>query len=89
MVTNVKMKRIVTGETPVQELQRKLTEEKKELAKAAALELGCPVEEIKYRINNMGIYEFQRMTPEEMIELTAYEQAQKQKIDIKKRRGVL
>ena len=83
------MVRIHTGEEPVEELQRKLIEERKMLCEKAALEFGCSVEEIKFRVDNMGVYEFQKMTSEELIELTAKEQVQKQVIDIKKQRGAL
>lgn len=83
------MVRINTGEEPVEELQRKLIEERKMLCEKAAIELSCSVEEIKFRINNLGVYEFQKMTHKEFIELTTQEQTQKQVIDIKKQRGVL
>lgn len=83
------MVRIITNETSTQELQRRLIDERRKMAKAAALEFGCSVEEIKYRINNLGIYEFQQMTPDEMVQLTAQEAVQKKVIGIKKLRGGL
>lgn len=82
------MVRIITNETPTEELNRKLAEERVEMSKAAALEFGCNVEEIKFRINSAGIYEFARMTPQEMIDLTALEQSQKREARIRQVRGV-
>lgn len=83
------MVRVITDETPAEELQRKLIEERRELCKKAAIELKCSVEEIKYRIDNLGIYEFQKMSHQEILELTAQETTQKKVLDIKKSRGVL
>ena len=82
------MVRIITNETPIEELKRKFSEEVRDMMKATALELGCNVEELKYRVNNAGVVEIQMMDAEEMIELTAQEAVQKRGIDIKKSRGV-
>lgn len=82
------MVRIITNETPTEELHRLLIEERKDLCKKAAKEFGCPVEEIMFNINNAGIYTFRQMTPDEAIRLAAQEQTQKRTIAIKKSRGV-
>jgi hypothetical protein len=89
MVASVKRKRIITGESPVEELQRRFSDELREMGKKAALELGCNVEELKYQFNNAGIVEFQKMTPQEMIDLGARDAHQKKVIAIKEARGVL
>lgn len=82
------MVRILTNETPVEELKRKFSDEVRDMMKAAALELNCNVEELKYRVNNAGIVEIELMTPDELIELTGQETRQKKQIAIKKSRGV-
>jgi hypothetical protein len=89
MVANVKRKRIITGETPVEELQRKFREEVTTMMKKAAIELGCNVEELKYRVSNVGIVEIERMDAQEMIDMAALEAEQKNVIAVKKQRGVL
>jgi hypothetical protein len=71
MVANVKRKRIITGETPVQELQRKFKEEVTTMMKKAAIELNCNVEELKYRVSNIGLVEIERMGAQEMIDMAA------------------
>ena len=83
------MVRIHTGEEPVEELQRKFTEELKGMLKKAAIELKCNVEELKYRTNNAGVVEIERMTAQEMIDMGISEAKQKNVIAIKKARGVL
>ena len=83
------MVRIHTGEEPVEELQRRFTEELKDMLKKAAIELKCNVEELKYRTNNAGVVEIERMTAQEMIDMGISEAKQKNVIAIKKARGVL
>ena len=82
------MVRIITNETPVQELQRKFTEELTGMMKDAALQLGCDVHELRYRVNNAGIVEINKMTPNEMIEAEAVAAQAKRIRDIKQSRGL-
>ena len=88
MVANVKRKKIYTGETPVQELQAKFTDEVREMGKKAALELGCNVEQLKWRVANNGLVEFEIMDGEELIQMQAQESEAKQRRDIKKSKGL-
>jgi hypothetical protein len=83
------MVRILTNETPTEELQRKFTEELEGMLKKAAVKFKCNVEELKYRTNNAGVVEIERMNAQEMIDMVAFEAEQKMVITIKKSRGVL
>lgn len=91
MVANIQIKKpkIYTGETPVQELQAKFTDEARMMGKKAAIKLGCNVEQLKWRVANNGLVEFEVMTGDEMIQMQAHESQAKQVRDIKKARGVL
>lgn len=60
--------KVYTGESPVEEIQQAFKEEMAEIMKDAALKLGCSVDELKYRFDNLGRVEVVRMTPEEMSE---------------------
>lgn len=88
MVASVKRK-VFTGETPVEELQRKFRTEVKTMMKKAAVEMGCNVEELKYRVSNAGLVEIEKMDAQEMIDMAAIEANQKRVIDTKKKRGIL
>ena len=88
MVTNVKRQRIGTGEAPVQELQRRFSEELQGKMKEAALKIGCNVEELAYRVNNVGIVEIRRMTGDEILDAQAQDAEAKRIRDIKKSRGL-
>ncbi len=91
MVANIQIKKpkIYTGETPVEELQSRFTDEVREMGKKAALELGCNVEQLKWRVNAAGLVHFEIMTGEEQIALVTNEQQAKRVRDIKKSRGVI
>lgn len=83
------MVRILTNETPTEELKRRFSDEVRGMMKKAALRLGCDVEELKYRVNNAGVVEIQRMDPGEFISLAAKEVRQKRVSKIHKLRGGL
>jgi len=82
------MVRIITPETPVEELQRAFTEELKGKMKEAAMRLGCPAEELKYRVDNNGVVEIARMDAAEMAERMRQDIIEGQIRRIKKDRGV-
>ena len=82
------MVRIITNETPTEEIQRRFFQELQEQGKAAALEMGCSVEELKYRVNNAGIIQWSRMDAQEMIDMAAHDVVNKSAVKIKKDRGV-
>jgi hypothetical protein len=75
---------IFTGKTPAEEFREELVEQ----MKAAALELGCDVEELKYRIDNVGIVEIARMEPDEISQMETDRVRKKQMKAIRKMRGV-
>ena len=83
-----RMVRILTQETPVEELQRTFTEELTEKMKEAAMRLGCPVEELKYRVGSNGVVEIARMTQAEMAERMRQDIIDGQVRKIRKDRGV-
>lgn len=89
MVTNVKKQRIITGEAPVEELQRKFSEEVRALLKKVAFEHKCSVNELKWNVNNAGIINVQKMSADEMIEAQAQDTQAERIRDIKKSRGLL
>jgi hypothetical protein len=82
------MVRIITNETPVEELKRRFHEELTGQMKDAALKLNCPVEELKYRVNNAGIVQIERMDANEMVEMQAKDVQDSKIRAIKKSRGV-
>ena len=82
------MVRIITNETPVEELQRDFTVELTEMMKKAALIMGCDVHELRYRCDNMGVVEINRMTPNQIIEAQAADDMAKRIRDIKSSRGM-
>lgn len=80
--------KIYTGETPMQELKGNLGDELQKMGEAAALEIGCPVENLKWRVNNLGVIEWQEMDDDEVVEMKQREFQAKQIRDIKKSRGI-
>ena len=81
------MVKIVTNETPVEQLQRDFTTELKEMMESAALKLGCPVEHLKYRIGNDGIIEISMMDSQEAEDLRREEVLRAKQRSIRKTRG--
>ena len=63
MVARVK---IYKGESPVEEIQQAFRDEMTDIAKNASLKLKCPVEQLKFRYDNLGRVEVQKMTRAEM-----------------------
>lgn len=76
------------NETPVEQLQRDFTEELKAQMKEAALKFGCPVEELKYRIINVGAVEIARMDDQEIQERAKQETQDARVRIVRKNRGV-
>lgn len=64
MIARVK---IYKGQTPVEELQQVFQDELKGIMEDAAIKMGCTLEKLKYRIDNMGHIEVQKMTPQEIM----------------------
>ena len=81
------MVKILTNETPTEQLQRDFTTELKDQMKAAALKMGCPVEQLAYRVGNDGVVEICRMNETEAEELHRQELLTKKTIAIRKGRG--
>lgn len=58
--------KIFKGESPVEEIQQAFRDEMADIAKNASLRLKCPIEQLKYRFDNLGRVEVQKMTRTEM-----------------------
>ncbi len=67
MVAPRKVK-IYRGQTQVEELQEAFRDEMRDIMKDAALKMGCSVELLMYRVDNMGKVEVRKMTEEQYIE---------------------
>ncbi len=67
MVAPRKVK-IYRGQTQVEELQEAFRDEMRDMMKDAALKMGCSVELLMYRVDNMGKVEVRKMTEEQYIE---------------------
>ena len=65
MVARTKIIKIIS---PLGEIQQTFKEEIKVILEAAALKMGCNIEQLKYRFDNLGRVEVQKMTIEEMVE---------------------
>ena len=59
---------IYKGETPIGELQQAFKDEIKGILENAALKMKCSIDQLKYRFDNLGRVEVQKMTAEEIIE---------------------
>ncbi len=79
--------KIYKGESPLGELQNAFKEETKDIAKKAALRLKCSVEQLKFRFDNLGRVEVQKMTIEEMLEKQRESEERKRIVDIRNRRN--
>lgn len=55
--------KIHTGEP--EDLAEEFRKELKTMMKAAALQMGCSVEMLKYRVDNTGMVEIEKMEPDE------------------------
>ncbi len=60
--------KIYKGESPLSELQQTFKTEIKGMLKDAAVKMKCSIEQLKYRFDNLGRVEVQKMTVEEIIE---------------------
>ena len=85
----VRRTKIYKGESPVEEIQQAFKEELREILKNTALRMGCSVEELKCRVDNLGRVEVQKMAPEEMAKRQDERARQKRRTAIleRKKRG--
>ena len=60
--------KIYTGQSHTQEIQQAFRDEMKGIMNDASLKMKCPVEQLKFRFDNLGRVEVQMMTADEMIE---------------------
>ncbi len=81
----VAINKIYKGESPLSELQNAFKEEMKGILKNAALKMGCNVEQLKCRFDNLGRVEVQKMTIEEMVEKHKEDQDRKRIAVIRRR----
>ena len=79
--------KIYTGKDVVDETGEKLRIEITDMLKAVAHQYQCDVEELKYTVNNVGVVNIQRMTPQEMIDREAKRQTDKLRSKIMKSKG--
>ncbi|KKN77221.1 hypothetical protein LCGC14_0361990 [marine sediment metagenome] len=80
-------KKIFTGEP--EDLAEEFRKELRTMMKAAALKMQCPVEHLKYRVDNTGTVEIQKMEPDEMAAMEIQEKQNKLRKQILKRKGLL
>lgn len=91
MVAIIKPRRkpkIYTGKTQSEELAEDFKLEITGMLKQVAKDYHCNVEELKYTVNNVGVVNIQRMTPEEMVEMENRRQHNKRVNVILKRKGL-
>ena len=88
MVSIIVKPKIYTGKTCVEETGEELRAEIIDMLKQVAHEHKCDVEELKYTVNNMGVVNIQRMTPQEMIDMEAKRQTDKLRNKILKSKGL-
>ena len=79
--------KIYKGETPLGELQNAFKAEIEITLKDAALKMGCSIERLKYRFNNLGCIEVQKMTIEEMVEKRQEDEKHKRIVAVRNRRN--
>ena len=78
--------KIYKGETPLGELQNAFKEEIKGMLEEAALKMDCSIEQLKFRYDNLGRVEVQKMTIEEMVEKRNEDEQRKSTAIIRNRR---
>lgn len=79
--------KIYKSESPLGELQNAFKQEIKSILENAALKIGCSVEQLKYRFDNLGQVEVQKMTIEEMVEKHKEDEERKKIAAIRNRRN--
>lgn len=77
--------KIYKGESPLGELQTALKDEVEVILKDAALKMKCNIEQLKYRFDNLGRVEVQKMTIEEMVDNQNKDKERERIADIHKR----
>ena len=78
--------RIYTGEP--EDLAEEFRKELKTMMKAAALKMGCSVEMLKYRVDNTGVVEIEKMEPDEAKAMEIARKQAKLKKHILERKGL-
>lgn len=70
------------------DLGEEFRQEIRYMMEKVAFEHNCNIEELKFSVNNMGIVNIQRMTPEEMLERESARIIKKQVKAIRESRGI-
>jgi len=78
---------IYKGESPIGELQQAFKDEIKGILENAAVKMCCNIEQLKYRFDNLGRIEVQKMTPGEMVESQREDQKRQRIAVIRNRRN--
>ncbi len=69
--------KVYTGKSQMEEFAEDFRNETKMMLKKIALENNCDVDELKFTVDNQGVVNVQRMTPEEMISMSIQHSAEK------------
>ena len=85
----VAINKIYKGETPLSELQSVFKAEIGTMLKDAALKMKCNIEQLKYRFDNLGRVEVQKMTAGEMVKSQKKDQERKRIAVIRRRNNGL
>ncbi len=88
MVIAIVKPKVYTGKSQMEEFAEDFRNETKMMLKKIALENNCDVDELKFTVDNQGVVNVQRMTPEEKISMAFDDIAGKRVSDIKKARGL-
>lgn len=78
--------KIYKGETPLGELQSAFKDEIKGILENAAVKMKCSIGQLKYRFDNLGRVEVQKMTIGEMVQNHKEDEERKRIAGISNRR---
>ena len=72
----------------MEEFAEDFRNETKMMLKKIAFENNCDVDELKFTVDNQGVVNVQRMTPEEMISMNIQQSAEKRMNTIRRMKGL-
>ncbi len=78
--------KVWTPASEIEDLGEAFRAETVGMLKKVAFENNCDVNELKFSVNNLGVVNIQRMTPQEMIDRASQRIVQKRIVSIKKSR---
>ena len=80
--------KVYTGMSQMEEFAEDFRNETKMMLKAIAFENNCDVAELKFTVDNTGVVNVQRMTPDEMIAMDAQLAVEKKIKTIREMKGL-